>query len=764
MNEEIKVVFIQERFRFENASGDVVIADVSSKEFGEFSIKGEADDGELIPNQEYLLYGRWSSYKNKRTGITCKQFWFQSFVASEPAGRSGIISYMVQAGQGNRIGNATASKIYDRFGEDSVRIMREEPEKIHKLTRVTMDFCKRAAAWLRERKKLEQVTIRLNSLLEGRGFPKTTVKKAIQAWGNRAAKVISRDPYQLMHFPGCGFVGCDNFYSHLGLPHARLRRQAYIVWYTISSNSDGHTWFDVNQAIQGLQNYMGTLARPKAALKLAKKICELNDRHHGAIVVARESDGAIVSKGGKVLIGEGKKANNEIKLADLIANANQENHQWPSLDKVENLSSHQHNELEKALQGPIAILGGSPGTGKTWAGANLIKAMGRKIGPENIAVAAPTGKAAVRISEVMFSHGVNVPAKTWHSLLGVGEVDSVTGDWGFRHNERNPFDFKLIIGDESSMLDTDLMCSVIKARARGTQILFLGDVNQLPPVGHGAPLRDFIAAGLPYGELKEIQRNSGGIVEACAAMRDEEPWGEGDNLTIDNRVNQAESIVDQIHNAASAGYDPIWDCQLVVAVNDRSPLSRKNMNKILQGEFNPDVHDTKGVFRPNDKIVCLKNGFFPLHDSDPDSDAETDDDGRVYVANGELAKVIEVEEKCFVAQLASPHRVIKVPRGKSDEKSTGCNWDLGYALSVHKSQGSEWPIVLVALDEYPGARRICDRSWIYTAISRARDRCFLMGKKSTADSMCRRQNILSRKTFLRERILLNSAKRELVEL
>jgi exodeoxyribonuclease V alpha subunit len=384
-----------------------------------------------------------------------------------------------------------------------------------------------------------------------------------------------------------------------------------------------------------------------------------------------------------------------------------------------------------------------------------------------VAVAAPTGKAAVRISEVMHGHGLEITAKTWHSLLGVGEVDKVSGRFGFNHNEKNPLQYKVIIGDESSMLDTDLMTSVIKARAVGTQILFLGDVNQLPPVGHGAPLRDMISAGLPYGELTEIQRNSGGIVEACAAMRDGETWGEGDNLKIDSRPDQVKSIVDQLHQAAANGYNPVWNCQVVVAVNEKSPLSRKAVNVILQEEFNENEKIKGSPFRPGDKIVCLKNGFFPLHDETGDPDEiDMDEDGRAYVANGELAKVEEVEEKFFVASLNSPERVIKIPRGKSGggENSTGCSWDLGYALSVHKSQGSEWPVVVVVLDEYPGARRICDRSWIYTAISRAKDSCILVGKKSTADSMCRRQSILNRKTFLRERILLNAAKRELVEL
>ncbi len=147
-----------------------------------------------------------------------------------------------------------------------------------------------------------------------------------------------------------------------------------------------------------------------------------------------------------------------------------------------------------------------------------------------------------------------------------------------------------------------------------------------------------------------------------------------------------------------------------------------------------------------------------------------------YVANGELAEVIEVSEKHFIAKLTSPERIVRIPRGKSqdsqedgdgadsDKPATGCSWDLAYGISVHKSQGSEWPLVIVLLDEYPGARMVCDRSWVYTAISRARSKCVLIGRKATAGRFCRQQKMQRRKTFLRELICRKSAEQVLVDL
>ena len=771
MLEEIQALYQGEKFRFSNSDGDVIIGEVETKKTN-FTIKGQADEGELSPGQTYSFYGRWSSYKNKRTGDTEKQFHFQSFVQNQPAGKAGVVSYLIQAGQGNRVGPVTANKIWQQFGEDSIRIAREEPETINRLFGIRIDYCEAVSKWLRDRLKLEQVTIRLTGLLNNRGFPKSLPKKLLQQYGNRSVDVIKRNPFVLMDQKGVGFLTCDKFYLSLGLRADRLRRQAFAAWYSIHSDSSGHTWYPVQFVKAGINRLIGNGARVKRALQLSKKICELGDDRHGALAFNREENETIVESGGSVWVAEGKKSKNEKWLAKLVADATVEGHQWPDVDVVAGISDHQRNELKKALTGPIAILGGSPGTGKTFSAAALIKAIAATIGLSNISVSGPTGKSAVRITEVMNDYGIDLTARSNHSMLGVDKSNATSGgDWVFQHNETNPLKFKVLIIDESSMIDTDMMCCVLRARSNGTHVLFLGDVNQLPPVGHGAPLRDLIAAGLPYGELTEIMRNSGGIVESCAAMRDGEQWEAGDNLRIDDRPEQIESIVDQLRQAEAQEFDPVWDCQVVVAVNEKSPLSRKAVNEVLQAEFNDNPKMKGSPFRKGDKIVCLKNGNYPLDgdvgssDSDSsDSEIDADEDGKVYVANGELAAVVSVQDKFYVAKLTSPDRVIRIPRGKSDDGSSGCFWDLGYALSVHKSQGSEWPVVLVVLDEYPGARRVCDRSWIYTAISRAKELCVLIGKKSTADSMCRRQSIANRKTFLKEQILLNCAEMELVGL
>lgn len=448
---------------------------------------------------------------------------------------------------------------------------------------------------------------------------------------------------------------------------------------------------------------------------------------------------------------------------------------WPTLT-VDPLSQHQVDAVTVATKKYLGILGGSPGTGKTFTAAQLALQLGQTIGFDQMAAAAPTGKAAVRLTEAFNAYGIPLTARTIHSLLGVVSAD---GGWSFNHDRTNPLPFKVILLDEASMIDTDLAAAFFAARARDCLVLMIGDVNQLPPVGHGAPLRDMIAAGVPYGELREIKRQQSGdevhaVIQACADIRD------GKRFTFQRELvgvpcfsadTQIDEMFDTInHTSHTMQLNPVWDCQVLCAVNKKSELSRKELNKSLQARLNPNPSQYGSPFRLADKVVNTKNGWYPLvehgdrrhslDDLEPDPNLQLNDDGKCYVANGELGEVLVVEANYLHVRLTSPKRLIVVPRGQSDDDSddeegstgTGCNWDLGYALSVHKSQGSEWPVVIVMVDDSGGAKRVCSREWLYTAISRAKRHCYLIGNLEAAQGFCRRTAIDKRKTFLKERI------------
>ena len=773
--EEITATFIAERHRFPNDDCDVIIGEARlspsrESESGEsnqldlddddspfITIKGPSLDGELRSNQEYVFFGRWTSYTNKRTGKTEKQFAFNSFVQTTPVTREAVISYLKQHGEQCGVGHARAAKLWEAFGQDAVEISRTSPDRVIEALkaaklRLTADQAKEFAGKLKADQATEKAKIALASLLEGRGFPKNIATQCIQKWGVKAAQIIKRDPYRLMTFKHCGFKRCDAMWLDLKLPPDRLKRQAYCVWHSLTRANDGSTWFPWSYPDAYLKaTVSGAKLDLEAALTLAKR---------GKIIseVRANSLGAIDSQDGtKRFFAEFKNAEHERQIAESIVFARGETNLWPDVNLIK-ATDHQKTELAKATSELIGILSGSPGTGKTFTVAALVELIGKTIGFQHIGIGAPTGKAAVRVTENLSLKGIPVRARTWHSMLNQIETYN-QGRWPY----------KFVIGDESSMNDTDLMAAIMRARTTGTHFLFVGDINQLPPVGHGAPLRDLISAGVAYGELKEIHRNSGGIVEACAAIRDNKPWSCGDNLVLDNQAKpegQIAALMKWLDMAASQGIDPVWEVQPVCAVNDKSPLARKELNKLLQQKLNLRAGIEGCPFRMFDKLVNTENGYFKLVESNEMDQVVTNDNGDVYVANGELAKVVDIKAKTVLVELQSPHRIVQFYLGKAekaektegaegeDSGGTGCTFQLGYALSVHKSQGSDWPWVIPLLDGYGGAVRVCDRSWLYTAISRAKSKCILIGTKSRADSMCRVSSITKRKTFLREQILM----------
>jgi exodeoxyribonuclease V alpha subunit len=342
---------------------------------------------------------------------------------------------------------------------------------------------------------------------------------------------------------------------------------------------------------------------------------------------------------------------------------------WPHPDELDGLSDHQREQYQLATRGVIAILSGSPGCGKTFVAAAVIKAIMRLYPQALVKAAGPTGKSAVRLTESLEKCGVSLTATTVHSLLGVKSNDD--DGFGFQHNSTNPLELKFLLIDEFSMCDVPLVASLLEARPMGGHYLILGDPNQLAPVGHGAPLRDMLRCpdSIPSGTLSEIRRNSGRGVQVCAAIRDKKPWTCSPKLDIENGENLL--LVDAANPAAQIEalerlirsfrdkprgerkYDPIWDVQVICAVNKKGELSRKILNELLQRLLNPDgATIEKCPFRIRDKIVNTRNGL--LKSADPYADAAVcDQDGKVYVANGEQAEVINVEPGVITAKLTT---------------------------------------------------------------------------------------------------------------
>lgn len=761
--EEVTLTYLSERIRFDGSNTAILLCQMERCDsldvcMQDLVVKCECEPDELVSGLSYRFYGRYTEHHKYG-----RQFVAKTFVRTMPHSRAGIVRYLMQA---PRVGQITALALWDKFGGDAVRILREQPDVAAVAVggSFTVARAEEAAEYLRQEQAIENTLIDLIDVLGSRGFPKSLPKRLVAEWQGKAAAMVKRNPYQLLKFHGCGFLRCDQLFLDLGGMPGRLKRQALCAWDTLAGDTAGHTWFPPQVAERGIRSRVaGVDVQPLKALKLAKRA--------GLLIVHRNGSG-------DVWLAEAQKAKSEQIAAERVKAWLEEPAKWPSLSSLA-VSEHQLEKLQQALYAPLALFTGGPGTGKTYSGAQVLAVVRKQHGADMVAVAAPTGKAAVRITEAMTQFGISIRAKTIHSLLGV-ESHSESGGWGFKHNAANPLPYKFIIVDEASMIDTDLAAALFSACAPGTHMLLIGDTAQLPPVGHGAPLRDLIAAGVPNGELTEIRRNSGDIVRACHEIRQGKLFTTSGAFDPDAGLNlrlrpacSSQAALDQVVKtlrtiATSRMAHPVRDCQVIVAVNDKSELSRRAVNKRLQQELNPGGYGVSGnPFRVGDKIVCLRNGFFPVVEDAPSHFNQEENDGKVFVANGEQGFVKHVELKITIAQLEAPSRLVKIPRGGGDAadsqsggdgdnsdkpSATGCQWDLAYAISAHKSQGSEWPVVLVALDEYPGARMVCSREWIYTSISRAKKACFLVGKIATAHGMVHRQAIAKRKTFLKELI------------
>lgn len=402
------------------------------------------------------------------------------------------------------------------------------------------------------------------------------------------------------------------------------------------------------------------------------------------------------------------------------------------------LTDQQKAAIEMMKKNRIGILSGLPGSGKT----TVLKEILRWAEFENLSVtqASPTGRAAKRMVE-----STGYPAFTIHTTLAC----QFNGDkFSFQFNESNPLKTDLIIIDEMSMITNELMADLMKAvDLRKTKLLLVGDFNQLPAVGAGAVLLDLIDSGIiPHVYLNKIHRNAGAIVEACAKIQAGENFLllSGLDLEAENPVNFAHiesHLAEETLNDIKAvvcdrmpirGYDPVWDVQIISPVNTRGELSCQSINEMLQKNLNP-YGDQVGNFRIGDKIINTKN--------EKVSNLKKQE---VMIVNGDMGKIRDFNKKNIIVEFYEPFREVILPRNDN-------NLLLAYAVTCHRFQGSESPVVIIPVNI--AFSYFTTRQWLYTAISRAKDICITVGHASSIDRMIRNVRGSQRVTGLRKKII-----------
>ena len=412
------------------------------------------------------------------------------------------------------------------------------------------------------------------------------------------------------------------------------------------------------------------------------------------------------------------------------------------------LTNQQNTALQTVQQNKLSLLIGYPGTGKTTITREIVS--WAKSQNYSIALASPTGKAAHVLSEAC-----NHPASTIHRLLQP-QVSKKHGklQFHFSYDSDNQLPYTFIIIDECSMIGNDLMSSLLQAvDPEKTKVLLVGDAAQLPSVQPGNVLHDLIACGvIPCIELTEVFRHSGTIVDFCTAIRKDTSYDLPKALDVESGQNYVHiecSNPQVIHdtivklatvNMLKRGYDTTKDVQILSPVNSKTVLSCDALNESIQAIVNPQpcgVCIENSVFRLGSKVINTKNIY--------DAISADNNGSKEILLNGDCGIITDLQgdKKSMIVQFENPMRKIILSKYKHYLK-------LAYALTVHRSQGSQFPVVILPVHSTFAYNY--NRALLYTAVSRAQEILITVGQKSAIRQAVRSVGVYNRKTFLQEKI------------
>jgi exodeoxyribonuclease V alpha subunit len=672
------------------------------------------------------LSGEWT--RHSKHGA---QFKVAGFKSELPASVYGIRKYL-GSGLVPGIGRVYANKIVDAFGTDTFRVLSEESGRLRDVPGIGR---KRAAAikqaWDGKRTERE-----LYIFLQTYGVSPGQCVKLVTQYGAQAKAVLTSEPYRVAReIEGIGFKTADRIAINLGFANdAPPRLDAGIIFAMETLQEEGHTAC----AEAALAEYSARMLDSSSEL-VASRIAALVS---SARLVRHAPGPGAPAGAGLVQLPADDRA--ERKIADVVARLSRAQSGLPAL-KVDaaiqwaqeragfEYHALQRTALRNALGNKLSILTGGPGTGKTSilrALVEILRAKGVKVH-----LAAPTGRAAQRLAETTGGH-----ASTIHRLLKYDPAG------GFTANEAHPLSTDFLIVDEVSMLDTRLASALFQAVPARAHLLLVGDTDQLPSVGAGNVLQDLITASrAPVTRLTVIFRQEGqsGIVTAAHAInsgdaslplvaRDVAAVQASSDITF-VVANSAEDCMDKVVQLCTSfiprnyrGIDPIADVQ-VMAPMHKGVAGVANLNLELQGALNgsaPGVRTLAGEFRPGDKVIQLRNNY--------DKNLFNGDIGVVISAGvGRIEASFDGEAHAF------------------DRAEIG-DLALAYAISIHKSQGSEYPIVVVPL--LKAHFMMLQRNLLYTAVTRGRRKVFIVGEPAAYAMAVRNRESKLRVTHLREKL------------
>ena len=664
------VIFHSEDGRFAVARA----TDVSEPDTNAFAIVGEL--GAVAKGETLRLRGRWTEH-----AVYGARFKVNSFTPQIPTTSNGIARYL-GSGLIPGIGPALAARLVDKFGDQTLEVITTESGRLREVSGIGSQRAQSIAKAVRTR-HLEAETM---SYLHAVGLGPSAAKRILKRYGDEATVVLRDDPYAVaQEITGIGFVTADQIGRSNGIADNDVRRVAGATHHLISKGADeGHVYINADQIHEGLSQLGVPTERIDEALALLNKQRRIVQQ--GELLYLPSLYDAELSVSESLTALAGRPQRSEPK----------------GLKLHPDLSAKQRLAVERSLMTSLMVLTGGPGTGKTTAVAAIVEA--HRLAGHRFALCAPTGRAAKRLTEA-----TGHEAKTIHRLL---EWNPATGH--FNRNQHAPLDVELVLVDEASMLDIRLAQSLLSAVAPSSILVLVGDVDQLPPVGPGQPLRDLIrseiATTIVLDEVFRQAQQSAIVVGAHDILQGKTPTstppgekGTGDLFIVpctdpEAAIQRLERLLRRMTPAY--GLDPIRDVQ-VLSPMKRGPLGTESLNVALQEMFNPPVTSTDiaGVMRAGDKVMQLHNNY----------------NKEVY--NGDLGTVTHVEGGSTFVQIDG--REVQYSIDDLDSLT------LAYASTVHKVQGSEFDAVVIVLSN--AHYMLLTRPLLYTAVTRAKKLAVLLG-------------------------------------
>lgn len=714
-----------ERITYNNEENGYTIAKVKAYGYQELvTVVGNL----LSPNPGEVLNmkGEWSNHPKYG-----EQFKLVNYETLTPATVYGIKKYL-GSGLIKGIGPIMAERIVTKFGEDSLNIIETAIDKLREVDGIgnkRIEMIKKA--W-EEQKEIRNVMLFLQSHNVSSGY----ATKIFKQYGNKSIEIVKDNPYRLaMDIFGIGFITADKIAENIGFTKDSEKRvEAGTLYVLHQLSEEGHVYFPYEPLIEQCKEILKVdrdiIVKAFGTIALDKRIVieDLNDD----IEDFKENNKAVYLS--KYHLCETSIANRIKTLTDTPKSV-REIHAEKAIEWVQSqlsitLAEKQKEAIKNTIENKVQVITGGPGTGKSTIISAMIKIFSKL--RSNILLAAPTGRAAKRMSEI-----TGYEAKTIHRLL---KFKPGTGEYEF--NENNPLKCNVLIVDEVSMIDTILMHHLLKAIPKHATFIMVGDINQLPSVGAGNILSDIIASGVvSVVKLNEIFRQAqesqiivnahrinNGLFPVCKNTKDIP----SDFYFIEK--DDPEEVVKLILELASNRvpnkfrFDPISDIQVLTPMR-KGVVGVANLNIELQKVLNTRTEGiTRGgkALKIGDKVMQIKNNY--------DKD----------VFNGDIGKIAGVDNECQQVKITFDDKLIEYDFSDLDEIT------LAYAISVHKSQGSEFPVVImpVLMQHY----MMLQRNLIYTGITRGKKLVILIGTKKALSIGIKNDKTQRRYTYLRNRL------------